>query len=254
MKPTTIIKLIVITGLCFSSISPTIAAESTAKREVYETNKSAIYGVKGTLKITATVQGQARNQEAQIWSNATHIGEGLLIAAYASLSPDLSGNNPNIHIIKELTEIKLINKEGKEFAAEMILHDEDLGLAYLSLDPKSDNASEWQEQAVDISKDVELTHLDETINISRYSSHLNYESAVTLGIVSAIIKKPRTLYQVLNSSMSAPAFNTKGEFIGITVAHTMSDNGQQPSPVTLPVKYIRNLVKTATLLQKELAE
>lgn len=251
MKATKLIKLLTVAGLSIGAISPALAIDTAAKREIYNANKGSVYGVKGILKITATIQGQVKNQEAQIWSNATCIGEGLLVTAYASISPNVGGNMPNIEITKEIEDLKLINAAGEEFDAKLLLHDEDLGLAFIGLDPKGENAANWKSQTVDISKDAELQHLDETINISRYAAHLRYQSAVTIGTVSAILEKPRKLYQILDTAMSAPSFNEAGEFVGITVAKA-APKGTRTPPVTIPAKYIRKLVEQATAKQADL--
>ena len=253
MKPTKIIKLLAIAGLSLSAILPATAVDSTTKREIYVANKSSVYGVKGTLKISATIQGQIKNQEAQIWSNATNISKGLLVVAYESISPNVGGNMPNININKEIEGLKLVNATGEEFDAKLVLHDEDLGLAFIALDPKAENAANWKDHAIDISKDVELKHLDETINISRYASHFHYQSAVTVGTVSSTLEKPRKLYQIVNSAMSAPSFNMAGEFVGITVSMpTTTQTRQKSPPVTIPAKYIRKLLQQASLKQAEL--
>lgn len=254
MKATKLIKLLTIATLSISLgiISPALAIDIAAKREIYNANKGSVYGVKGILKITATAQGQVKKQEAKIWSNATCIGDGLLVAAYASISPNVGGNVPNIEITKELEGLKLIDAAGEEFDAKLVLHDEDLGLAYIAVDPMGGNAASWKSQIVDISKDAELQHLDETINISRYASHFRYQSAVTLGTVIAILEKPRKLYQIINAAMSAPSFNHAGEFIGITVKKAAAAKGSPSPPVTIPAKYIRKLVEQATAKQAEL--
>lgn len=252
MKPTKLIKLLAITSLSLGTISPAPAVETSVKREIYNSNKASVFGVKGILKITATIQGQVKNQEGKIWSNATNISKGLLVAAYASISPDVGGNNPNIEITKEIEGLKLINAAGEEFDAKLVLHDEDLGLAFIALDPKGENAAKWKDQIVDISKDIELQHLDETINISRYASHFHYQSAVTLGTVSSILEKPRKLYQIINTAMSAPSFSEAGEFIGITVAKPSTTQEQASPPVTIPAKYIRKLVDQAISQQAAL--
>ena len=251
MKLTKLIKLSAIAGLSFLAISPVSAIETSAKREIFNKHKDSVYGVKGILKITATLQGQVKNQEAQIWSNATCIADGLLVAAYASISPNVGGNMPNVEISKEIESLKLINAAGDEFDAKLVLHDEDLGLAYIALDPKAENAANWKNQIVDISKDVELQHLDETINISRYAEQFRYQNAVALGSVAAILEKPRKLYQIINTAMSAPSFNEAGDFVGITVAKA-AEKGQPAPTVTIPAKYIRSLVEQATAKQAEL--
>jgi len=233
-------------------INPTAtASEITDKREIYNKNKGAVHGVKATLKITATINGQLQKQEAKIWSNATCINDRLLVASYSSISPNLGGARPDVNISKEIEGLKIINKTGTEFDAKLVLHDKDLGLAFLAIDPKGTNASNWKSNVIDISKDIQLKHLDQTINISRYAGHFNYQSAATIGSVSAIIEKPRLFYQIINSAMSAPSFNSDGQFVGITSTKEAAV-GKAPTPITIPAKYIRKLSEHAKALQANL--
>lgn len=252
MKSYKFIKLIAFASISASAISPTLAIEPAAKREIYNANKASVLGLKGVLKVTATFQGKTRNENANIWSNATNIGKGLFVVASASISPDFPAG-PDVMIVKEVTALQLINTAGEIFDAKMVLNDEDLGLAYIAIDPKGKNASKWKDQIVDISTDPELQHFDETINISRYAEHFDYQSAVTVGTVSSIQNKPRKLYQVLNSSMSAPSFNSAGKFIGITISRTSTvEKSRNSTPVTIPAKYIRKFVKIASKNQAKL--
>jgi len=163
----------------------------------------------------------------------------------------LGGAIPNANITKEIEDLKIVNEAGIEFDAKLVLHDEDLGLAFIALDPKGKNAANWKSSIIDISKDIPLKHLDETVNISRYAAHFNYQSAATIGSVSAIIEKPRKFYQIINASMSSPSFNTEGHFVGITSTKEAAV-GKAPTPVTIPAKYIRKLAARAKALQANL--
>jgi len=245
MKINNLLKIIAVASLSLSSLTPCLAVTPEDKRQIYNAYKDCVFGLKGTLKITASYQGRSSIEEAKVWSNATNIGKGLLVVAYSSLSPSFPGG-ANVEITKEITNLKLVNATGVEFDAKLLLHDADLDLAYIAVDPKGSNVTKWQDQIVDISSDPELAHFDETINISRYAEHFDFQTAVTVGTVSAIIEQPRKLYQVLNSSMSAPSFNDQGKFIGITISKTSTEtNNQNSTPVTIPAKYIRKFVKVA---------
>jgi len=251
MKITKLITLCTLATFSLLINSNVKATEITTKREIYNANKGAVYGVKAILKITATINGQLQKQEAKIWSNATCISERLLVASHSSISPNLGGAIPNANITKEIEDLKIVNEAGIEFDAKLVLHDEDLGLAFIALDPKGKNAANWKSSIIDISKDIPLKHLDETVNISRYAAHFNYQSAATIGSVSAIIEKPRKFYQIINASMSAPSFNTEGHFVGITSTKEAAV-GKAPTPVTIPAKYIRKLAARAKALQANL--
>ena len=252
MNSNKLAKLIVAASLSLSITSPSLAVDPKAKREIFYAYEKSVFGLKGTLKISANYQGQTRNEEAKIWSNATNIGKGLLVVAYSSISPNFPGG-PNVQITKEITDLKLVNSTGIEFDAKLVLHDEDLDLAYIAVDPKGKNIANWKDQIIDTSNNTDLKHFDETINISRYAEHFDYQSAVTVGTVSSIQEKPRKLYQVLNSSMSAPSFNNNGYFIGITISRaSKAGHNQASTPVTIPAKYIRKFIPIAIQHQAKL--
>ncbi len=254
MKLKSFFNLLSLAAISFSSIS-VASADTEALRKVYNEKKASVFGVKGILKLNITFQGQAQNQEFPLWSNATCIDDGILVAAYASLSPKLGGDRPGMEVIKETEALKLINAAGEEFDAKLILHDEDLGLAFLAIDPKGENAAAWKATAIDISKDIDLKHLDTTVNISRHGSNLRYQTGVKEGSVATVIEKPRKSYQILGAAMSAPSFTTTGDFIGITVAPSnLAVKGQKAQAITIPAKYIRNLVKQVKAKQAELAK
>jgi len=245
MKATKLLKLLAVATLSLGSICPATAApDNDALRAVYNNKKSSVYGLKGILKINITFNGQTQEQEAKIWANATAISDNLLVAAYSALSPNIANKRPGIEFTKELEALKLVNAAGEEFDAKLVLHDEDLGLAFIAVDPKGENAANWKTQAVDISKDITLQHLDKTINISRHNTNFRYQSGVSIGIVSVILDKPRKLYLIRGASMSAPTFTTNGDFVGITVSKK-SGAKMQPIPVTIPAKYIRFLMPQA---------
>ena len=255
MKNTTFLNLCATAIVSLGALTPAIAATPAEARKVYNDHKSSIYGVKGILKLNITFQGQAKEQEAPIWSNATCIDNGLFVVAYNSISPDVNvGNRPGVEINKQIEELKLVNSSGEEFDAKLVLHDEDLGLAFIAIDPKAENNKDWKGKAVDISKDPILQHFDETITIARENANMRFQAAAQKGSVSTIIQKPRTFYKVRGAAMSAPTFNEKGEFVGITVAKKSAVAGQSAVPVTVPAKYIRGLAEQAKAKQAELAK
>jgi len=132
MKSQKLTKLITCISLSFGVISTSLAVEPAEKREIYKAYKDSVFGLKGTLKVSANYQGQLRNEEVKIWSNATNIGKGLLVVAYSSISPSFPGG-PNTEITKEITSLKLVNSSGVEYDAKLVLHDEDLDLAYVAV-------------------------------------------------------------------------------------------------------------------------
>lgn len=254
MKLTKLINTIAIAGLSLSAIVTAQADSKEAARKVFADNAPSVLGIRGLLKIEASMNGQpAGNQEKQLTSNGVVVADGLVAVAYRTIKPDLAasvGKRPGLKIESDLAELKLLDSSGEEYDAKLVLHDEDLGLAFVAIDPKGDNAKDFKVKAVDISKDVEVKHLDELVGIGRLSEKMRSEGRVTLGSVSAIVKRPRTLYIVQGVAMSNPIFTQAGEFVGLTVA--LKNSGG--TPILLPAKYLRKVLDQAKAKQAELAK
>lgn len=250
MKPSRI--LLALTSLTFGicTVSTATAATSEELHKIYTNKKDSVYGVKANLTITAidTATSKSKKFDRKLWSNAICIGEGLFVLAHASIDPD-TGDEPGVTFTKQLTNLRVINEAGVERLAQVVLHDADVGIAFLALTPVSrKQEGEWKHHILDISKDPEVKHLDDTINISRHNDNLGYQAATMKGSVASILSKPRKLYQIIGTAMSSPTFNNKGELIGITIIK----KGKPSVPVTLPVKYIRNFSEMAKTQQAEL--
>ncbi|NWK57143.1 trypsin-like peptidase domain-containing protein [Verrucomicrobiaceae bacterium N1E253] len=239
-------------GLMLANVSLVQADIKEDARKVFADQAPSVLGVRGVLKVSITMNGQpGGNQEKELWSNGVVVADGLVAVAYRTIKPDLAanvGNRPGLKLESELSELKLIDASGEDYDAKLVLHDEDLGLAFVALNPEGDKAADFKASAVDCSKDVEVLHLDELIGVGRMSEKLRSEAQVNMGRVSAIVKRPRLLYIQQGISMSKPVFTQKGEFVGLTVA--LKNTG--PVPVVLPAKYMRKLIDQAKEKQAEL--
>jgi len=247
-------------ALAFAAVTPAHADIKEAARKLHDDSQSALVGIKGLLKIDVTMNGQpAGNQETPIWGNGLVIGDGLVATAYQTLVPDVaaqakSGGAPaGIEIKTNLTEVKFVDGSGEEFDAKLILHDEDLDLAFLALDPKSDNVDAWEIAAIPITSDPEVQILDDVIALSRQSATLRFASAMKIGSVTSVVKRPRLLYAVDGISPGSPVFSEQGTFLGMATLRKSADNKQKPVPVILPAKYLRKLVPQAIEKQEALA-
>jgi len=240
------------------ALAPTAMAEfRTEARKVFAEHQDSIYGVRALLKMTITMNGQqAGAQEQALWTNAAVIDEGLLVTSYRSLKPDVSAsapNRPGLQIETELSELKLIDASGEEYDAKLVLHDEVLGLAFVAIDPKSENSVNFKAKPLDYSHDSKLELLQQLIAIGRMGENMRYEGQLKTGEVTAIVEHPRTLAQVTGMSSSSTVFNESGQVVGMIVVQE-AKRGQQPLPMLLPSKYIRDLVKQAKEKQAALSE
>ncbi len=257
MKTTQSIKALACTAMCFTLFQPAYADFKSDARKVFAENASSVFGLRGLLEVTVTMNGQqAGNQERPLWSNAAVIDEGLLVVAYKSLKPAVGtnlGNRPGLEIETELSELKLIDDSGEEYDAKLVLHDEVLGVAFIALDPAGENAADFSAKALDFSQDGEFQHLQELIGIARMPENMRFQAQVKTGEVTAIVERPRKLVHVTGISPSSPVFDQKGHVVGLIVVPKTKE-GESPVPLLLPSKYIRNLVAQAKEKQAALAD
>lgn len=248
MNRTKTTKALAFSALTLSLLLPAQADFNTDAREVFGANAPSVFGIRGLLKISATMNGQPMGgQEKSLWSNGTVIGDGLLVAAYQSLKPDVSasvGNRPGLKIETELSELKLIDEGGEEFDAKLVLHDEALGLAFIAIDPAGEKAGEFKAKALDVSQDVDVRHLDELIGIGRLPENMRFQAQVRTGQVTAIVERPRKLINVAQMTPSTPVFTQDGSVVGFVVVPKARE-GSPAVPVLLPSKYVRDLLVQA---------
>lgn len=257
MKPSTTVKAMACLAFCAFTLHSARADFATDARAVFESNAPSVFGVQGLLEVNVTMNGQqAGNQEQPLWSNAAVVGEGLLVVAYKSLKPDVGtgmGSRPGLEIETELSELKLIDESGEEYEAKLVLHDEDLGLAFIAIDPSDENAGSFQAKPLDLSKDVDVKHLDRLVSIGRASEDMRFQANVRTGEVIAIVKRPRKLISVSNARPSTPVFDQTGGLVGFVVVPKAKE-GSKAGPVVIPTKYVRDLIDQAKEKQAKIGE
>lgn len=241
---------------------PLVGFESTANaqssdskaaaRKVFDTNHSMVYGIKSMVKLEASMGGkQVMNREMPAYGIGTVIADGMLVTSYRTIKPKAQANVQGVAraqaqglvLNTNVKDIKLIDGSGEEFDAKLVLHDEDLDLAFVALDRKAENAESWSCEPVDISGDVELSHLDDVVYLSRAGESMRFQPSVRVGQVHTVIKRPRRLYATDNLVLGGASFNTAGQFVGLGIRKASGSGGEFSA--VLPAKYIRKLLPQA---------
>ena len=250
------------TALCaIISLSSASADVKEAARKLHDESGDALVGIKALLKIEVTRGGQpAGGQEVPVWGNGTVIGDGLIATSYSTLIPDVAAQAPGgalpagVQLNTKLNEVKFVNGSGEEFDGKLILHDEDLDLAFLAIDPQSDTAADWKIGAVDIAGDADVQLLDDLIGLTRYPSTLRFATELRTGEVTAKVERPRLMYAVRGLPAGSPAFTDSGSFLGMVVMRKAATKKEQSIPIVLPAKYLRKLVPQAVEKQAALKD
>ncbi len=233
-----------------------------AARKVLEKNKEAIVTVKMVVSTRYVYGGrESHKQERKAEIVGTLLDpSGLAVVSNTAVDPysdmmdmsmDMGGENMQIKPESNITDIKIVLADGTEIPAEFSLKDKDLDLAFVRPKEKLEKPC----PCVNFTKTAEPELLEDVITIGRMGRELNRVNSMGLGIVQAVVKKPRTFYVCDLASgftgMGCPVFNSKGETLGLCVIRKNPVKGSGfdmmggMKPVVLPSEDLMEIAKQA---------
>ena len=249
-------------------------ADDAAKsgREILAKCQNAVVTVKLAIKQNVSMGGRDSKTESKTETTGTVIDpSGLTVVslmttdpgsamkdAYARALAARGGDVSQLKFESELSDVKIVLADGTEIAADVVLRDKDLDLAYLRPSDKPAKPLPF----VDLARDTKPQMLDEVIVVNRLSKVANRAPAISVGRIEAVVDKPRTFY-VLGEAMwgyalGAPVFSLDGKLIGILFLRTAKTQTDQSNgfmfsnlsqwgmmPVVLPASDIVDGVKQA---------
>lgn len=117
----------------------------------------------------------------------------------------------------EIKEIKVIMPDGSEIPADLVLKDEDLGLAFVKVRSESDEAQGIEFQAVNLEESTPASLLDPCVSLTRMDDTFNRESGAMIGEIIGVTQRPRVFYRINSDAIGCPVFLENGKILGITV-------------------------------------
>jgi hypothetical protein len=252
----------------------TARADDAAKagRDILAKSQSAVVAVKLAIKQSVSMSGRDSKSETKTETTGTVIDpSGLTVVSLATTDPSTAmkdayaramaargGDMSQFKFESELTDVKIVLADGTEIAADVVLRDKDLDLAYLR--PSDKLAKPLP--SIDLTKDAKAQVLDEVIVVNRLNQSANRAPAISVGRIEAIIDKPRTFYLLGQSmwaySLGAPVFSLDGKLVGILFLRSTKSQADQMSgfmfsnldqwgvmPVVLPASDIVDGAKQA---------
>jgi serine protease Do len=213
--------------LVFSSLLACADEFSTKGREILEKHGPAVITVQVLLKVSYSGSSTPSETKEDITGTVLD-SSGLTVLALSACDPSelyqrvLSDEYSRAKVQTEVTDIKILLEDGTEVPCEIVLRDKDLDLAFIR--PKTKPATSLP--FVDLTKSGPAQALDQLLALYRLNGAAGRSCAGAMERVSAVIKKPRTLY-IPESSMTgttrgAPAFSLDGNVVGIFVARAIS--------------------------------
>jgi S1-C subfamily serine protease len=193
-------------------------------REIFNKNRLAVV----TVQVVVKTSNQGRSRESRQEITGTVVDpSGLTVLALSACDPTEMYRRlyEESKVEFEVADVKILLEDGTELAAEIVLRDKDLDLAYVR--PKTKPASPMT--AVDLSKSAPAQVLDEVVTINRLNKAASRAYAASFEHISAVIQKPRTFY-IPDSSMStttlgSPAFTMDGKILGLLVMRAINSAG-----------------------------
>jgi hypothetical protein len=263
-----------ILSISLAIVGATARADDAAKagRDILAKSQSAVVAVKLAIKQSVSMSGRDSKSETKTETTGTVIDpSGLTVVSLATTDPSTAmkdayaramaargGDMSQFKFESELTDVKIVLADGTEIAADVVLRDKDLDLAYLR--PSDKLAKPLP--CIDLTKDAKAQILDEVIVVNRLNQSANRAPAISVGRIEAIIDKPRTFYLLGQSmwaySLGAPVFSLDGKLVGILFLRSTKSQADQMSgfmfnnldqwgmmPVVLPASDIVDGAKQA---------
>ncbi len=199
-------------------------------RAILEKNKAAVVTVQLVIKEKFAMNGMANEGESKQEATGTVISpEGLTILSLIATDPttmyESMGMGDDFQVDSELTSVNILTEDGGEIAAEIILRDTVLDLAYLRPVKKPETAMAY----VDLAQAGEVDVLDRVITINRLGRVAKRIHGASFERIVAKVTKPRTFYipgsDPSSTALGSPAFTMDGKIVGIFVLRMIKANG-----------------------------
>ena len=209
-------------------------------------------------QIKAALAGQDKEEKSEITGTVID-ASGLIVTALGGLdkSSMVDGQTVNtpmgeikLKAQSEIKEIKVIMADGSEVPADLVMKDEDLGLAFVKVRADSEEAKGVEFKAIDLADSAKGELLDECIALGRLDESLNREPSLLTSEISGMTVRPRMFYRVTTDAIGCPVFLASGKLLGVSVLRNpkggSSRGGQiQVSPVILPAADIAKVAAQA---------
>ena len=208
--------------------------EDAARQVQADYGDSVVY-LKAVTKLELSFQGQTKEQKRSVELFGTVVDKsGLVATSLSSLDMSTETTGPGgvpMSVKAEVDDLRILRSDGIEVPASMVMKDPDLDVALIRPTETPDEESVFI--PVPVADRVEFEVLDEVLNLSLQEEDLDRTSAVRIGRISAVIKRPRRLYVVDLNRMGTPVFSADGKFGGIFL-RKMGTSGPG-SMIVLPV-------------------
>jgi S1-C subfamily serine protease len=233
-------KLWIITFCIVSLMAATLCLADEAGQKgkaILEKTKDAVLQVKVVVKSGVSYSGRDSNKtESSSEVTGTVIDpSGLMILSLSDMDPSAiinqysfgeEGEEESIKFQSEIKDVKIIQTDGKEIPATVVLRDKDLDMAFIK--PQAKQAKPFN--YIDLTQAGKPEILDELVFLNRLGRVANRTMQVSLDRVEAIVEKPRTFYlpgrAINEGGLGSPVFTLDGKIVGILLLRLQKTDGR----------------------------
>lgn len=237
------------------SLSPASRADEVSEkgRELFKKHQRAVVTVQLVQKVTTGRGGEAQENKSDVTGTVVD-PSGLTVLALSMTDPTemyrrMLGDRYKAEL--EVSDVKILLDDGAEIAAEIVLRDKDLDLAFIR--PKAKLATPMA--AIDLTKASPAQVLDTVVTLNRLGRAAGRAYSASVERISAVVQRPRTFYipdsTMTGTALGSPAFALDGNVVGILVMRTISAGGTAASrsdnatSIILPAEDVLKAAKQA---------
>ncbi|MCL5103522.1 MAG: serine protease [Armatimonadetes bacterium] len=207
-------------------------------RKIAEANKDAAVTVQLVLESKMSYQGETQKHENKMNATATVIdASGLTVTSLSQIEPPFGSGmerEGGFSMTIDVVDAKIRLSDGTEIAADVVLRDKDLDLAFL----KPKKVPETPLAYVDLQNAGTPQMLDQVVTVSRLGQAGSRALAADFARVQAVVTKPRTFYIVSNAiELGCPAFTLDGKPVGIVIMRTSRGEGGGDDDMSGPMGF-----------------
>ncbi|HRK35172.1 MAG TPA: hypothetical protein PLJ47_11310 [Candidatus Hydrogenedentes bacterium] len=244
-------------------------------RAVLEKSKGSVVTVRIVVKQQFSMpQFGSSEEESKSEATGTVIDpSGLTVLSLNATDPTAmledmlsAGGREGIEIKSTISDLQILQNDGTEIPAQIVLRDRDLDLAFL----RPTEAPKEPLPALDLATAATPGVLDPIITLNRLGRVASREYSVSLERINAIVTRPRTFYVMGNdptqTNLGSPAIALDGNPIGICVLRTVKSTGDSGMmgmfggssdnmlPIIIPAADVLEVAKQAPQVGEEAKE
>ena len=204
---------------------------AAAGRKILAKHQDAVVTVRLVVSYNVSYGGRDQQSESKTEAVGTVIDPGgLTVISLTTIDPSAmmkarQHGAQELKVETEVKDVKIVLADDTELAAEIVLRDKDLDLAYLRPIEKPAKLL----PALDLTRPGQPQVLDEVVCLNRLGKIANRVVTVSLERVDALVAKPRPFYVLSpggSSGVGSPVFALTGAPLGIVLIRNAATGGE----------------------------